>query len=401
MARTNVLVAGGGMAGLGAALALARARPDLQLTLLEQADAFGEVGAGIQLGPNAVHVLRDWGLEPDVRECAAFPERLVVRDVADGGVLGRLALGQRAVQHYGAPYATIHRADLHELLQRAVGQVAAVKVELGQQVHDLHTAGDGSIVVSGVDGHSWTADAVLGCDGVWSRVRAVAWRDAPARFTGHLAYRGMVPMGDLPAAARRQEVSVWLGPRCHVVHYPVRSGTWMNVVAVVHGDLPAEGTHWNHQAHAADLQQALGAVATPLQDVLQRVLQWRLWPLHARPPMRSAAEQVQGAVALLGDAAHPMRPYLAQGAAMALEDAWVLGRELQGTAASVDWPDTFTRWVAQRWARNAWVQDRSRRNGVIFHAQGPMRWGRNLAMAALGERLLDVPRLYRGPANPA
>ncbi len=400
MARTDVLVAGGGMAGLGAALAVSRARPDLRLTLLEQASAFGEVGAGIQLGPNVVHVLRDWGLESDLRECAAFPERLVVRDVAGGDMLGQLALGHRAEQRYGAPYATIHRADLHTLLQRAVRRVASVNVTLGQQVHDLHTASDRSIVVNGVDGHSWTAAAVLGCDGVWSRVRAVAWRDSPARFTGHLAYRGMVPVGDLPAVLRSQQVSVWLGPRCHVVHYPVRSGAWMNVVAVVHGDLPAEGAHWNHQANGSDLLQALGAVAAPLQDLLQSVPQWRLWPLHARPPMRNATEQAQGAVALLGDAAHPMRPYLAQGAAMALEDAWVLGRDLQGTTGSVDWPATFARWAAQRWARNAWVQDRSRRNGVIFHARGPMRWGRNLAMAVLGERLLDVPRLYKGPASP-
>jgi salicylate hydroxylase len=150
------------------------------------------------------------------------------------------------------------------------------------------------------------------------------------------------------------------------------------------------------------LRSLLGNTAADLDEVLNAVLQWRLWPLNARAPMRGAHEHAQGRVALLGDAAHPMRPYLAQGAAMALEDAWTLGQMLsQATAAvRVDWPALLQRWAGLRWRRNAWVQERSRRNGLVFHADGVVRWGRNFAMAALGESLLDVPRLYAGPPLP-
>lgn len=394
------------MAGLGAALALARACPGLSLTLLEQAAEFSEVGAGIQLGPNAVRVLRDWGLEGALRACAAFPDDLVVREVEDGRELGRLPLGPRTEQRYGAPYATVHRADLHGLLLRAAQAQAGVHWGLGERVEALDAVPDGGLSVCSSSGHRWPADAVLGCDGVWSRVRALQWQDGPAPFTGHLAYRGMVDMAELPPNLRSQRVSVWLGPRCHVVHYPVSAGTAMNVVAVVHGDSPGDAAYWDHAALAVDLSRALGPLAPALQAVLSRVPAWRLWPLHARVPVAGAADQARGRVALLGDAAHPMRPYLAQGAAMALEDAWALGRLLAATPsgsdgpAEPDWPTLLARWAGARWARNAWVQARSRRNGHIFHAQGPLRWGRNLAMAVLGEGLLDQPRLYQGPQEP-
>lgn len=398
----TVAVVGGGMAGLGAALAVVRARADAQVLLLEQASVFAEVGAGIQLGPNATRVLRDWGLEAGLRECAAFPDAVCVREVGTGAELGRLRLGEHARQTYGAPYATVHRADLHELLQEAVATSGRVSVRLDERVEHL-TDGPQGVELHTAAGHRWQAPVVLGCDGVWSRLRHQVWADGPARFTGHLAYRGMVPMADLPARCGHQTVTAWLGPRLHAVHYPVRGGSWMNVVVVVHGEPPADGAHWDHQAHAADLQRALGQVAPALQDVLNQVLHWRLWPLFGRPPMAGAGEHVKGHVALLGDAAHPMRPYLAQGAAMALEDAWTLGQGLAQapTAAALDWPALLQRWASTRWARNAWVQERSRRNGLIFHAQGPLRWGRNLAMRALGEGLLDLPRLYSGPPMPA
>jgi len=390
------------MAGLGAALALGRARPHLPLTLLEQAPQFTEVGAGIQLGPNAVRVLRDWGLESALQDCAAYPQDVRIGEVEGGRELGRLELGARAEQRYGAPYATIHRADLHRLLLAAVQEQTATRCHLHERVDALQARPAGGWHLHSDTGTVWSADAVLGCDGVWSRVRDLHWADGPASFTGHLAYRGMVSMADLPQGLRRQQVSVWLGARCHVVHYPVRRGEDMNVVAVVQGPLPDQPLQWAHAALAADLQRGLGPVAPALQAVLDRVPAWRLWPLFGREPMASAAEQARAGVALLGDAAHPMRPYLAQGAAMALEDAWALGRLLGAapSAVSLDWPVLLSHWAAGRWARNAWVQSRSRRNGQIFHARGPLRWGRNLAMAALGQGLLDQPSLYQGPPDP-
>jgi salicylate hydroxylase len=390
------------MAGLGAALACARARPETTIELFERAPEFSEVGAGIQLGPNAVRVLHDWGLQQALEAVAAFPSELCVRTAADGRVLGRLALGEAMRQRYGAPYATIHRADLHRLLLQALRETTAVALHTGQTVTSHQTDADG-VAITTASGGRWHADALLAADGVWSAIRTRLLGDGRAAFSGHLAYRGMVRREDLPAALRTPQVVAWLGARMHAVHYPVRAGAWFNVVVVVEGPLPpADVESWDHEARVADLRQRLGVVHGDLDAVLQAVPAWRLWPLHVRTPMRGPHEHAQGRVALLGDAAHPTRPYLAQGAAMALEDAWALGRLLaaQPRSAVADWPAVLARWAQGRWARNARVQARSRRNGVIFHARGPLRWARDTVMALRGQRGLDQPWLYSGPPDP-
>jgi salicylate hydroxylase len=290
----------------------------------------------------------------------------------------------------------VHRADLHGILLDAVRALGRVDVRPGQRVQALRPLPEG-VEAETPEGSAGRARVLLGCDGLWSRVRALVLDDGAPVFSGHLAYRGLVRMDDVPLRQRLNRVSAWLGPRLHAVHYPVRGGQWMNVVVVVHGPLPADVPGWDHGADGTGLRQALGPVAADLDAVLQAVPLWRLWPLHARWPMRGPQEQAQGRVALLGDAAHPMHPYLAQGAAMALEDAWTLGRLLGASSRTQDGPELLSTFAQARWRRNAWVQARSRRNGTIFHARGPLRWGRNLAMSLLGERLLDVPRLYAGP----
>jgi len=399
----QALVVGGGMAGLAAALVLGRAlhrepAGDSPVVLLEQADAFSEVGAGLQLGPNATRVLHDWGLSTGLRACAAFPQALSVRDALSGAERGRLRLGQRALDRYGSPYATVHRADLHRLLLDALQHDGAVDTRLAQKLQSVEAISD-RVTVRTEAGAAWHAPVLLGCDGLWSRVRALGWADGSPRYSGHLAYRGLVRMSDLPPAARRNEVTAWLGPRLHAVHYPVRGGEWLNLVVVVQGELPAQVQAWDNEAHRTDLQQALGQACPDLLRLIDAVPQWRLWPLYGRVPMTGADQHARGRVALLGDAAHPMRPYLAQGAAMALEDAWTLQACLEGQSLP-DWPAVLRRWAGVRWSRNAWVQARSRRNGTVFHAQGPLKWGRDAAMWLLGERLLDVPRLYAGPPAP-
>jgi salicylate hydroxylase len=231
----------------------------------------------------------------------------------------------------------------------------------------------------------------------------------PVRASGHLAYRGMVRSSDLPVALRASVVTAWLGPKLHVVHYPVRCGEWFNVVAVVQGvighghggEVGGDPQSWTHQAHASDLRRTLGPACSDLLAMVDAVQEWKLWPLNDRPPMAGVHEHAQGRVALLGDAAHPLRPYLAQGAAMALEDAWTLGRLAPATRGEViDWPVLLQRFARTRWARNARVQSRSARNGTIFHAQGPLRWARNASMSLLGADLLDNPWLYEGPPEP-
>jgi salicylate hydroxylase len=386
--RKQVLIAGGGIGGLAAALACARQGVAVQL--LERAAQLSELGAGIQIGPNVTRILQTWGLQDAVARVAAFPQRLQARDAQTGQVLGSLRLGERAQTLYGAPYATIHRADLHALLWDAA-QAAGVQTALGQTIAGWSESTEG-VVAQSASGQSWQADALVGADGVWSTVRQQLLADAPARFTGHLAFRALVLQADLPSALRSDEVTVWMGSRLHVVHYPVQAGRALNVVAIVHGEKPANPRGWDHTGHADALMQAMGAVGTDLRQRLETIPAWHLWALHDRAPVSAASQMAQGRLALLGDAAHPMRPYLAQGAGMAIEDAQVLAQCLaQGVGSVVQ---RLQAYADQRWARNAQVQARAIRNGQIFHAQGLLAMGRNLSMRLMGERLMDVPWLY-------
>jgi salicylate hydroxylase len=388
--RRQVVIAGGGIGGLAAALACAQ--HGLPVQLLERAPQLSEVGAGIQIGPNVTRILQAWGLGAALAQVAAFPEQLQARDAQTGQVLGTLILGARAQARYRGPYATVHRADLQGLLHRAA-QSAGVRMLLGQTVQGWQGT-EAALQVNTAQGLSLQASALIGADGVWSPVRQQLLGDAPARFTGHLAYRALVAQDDLPAHLRSHHVTVWLGPRLHVVHYPVRGGEWLNMVAIVHGDKPAQADAWDSAGHTQALMQAMGAVGKDLHERLASAPAWRQWALHDRAPLAAADQMAQGRVALLGDAAHPMRPYLAQGAGMAIEDAQALAQNLSQQSATVT--EQLQAYAEQRWARNARVQARAIRNGRIFHATGPLAWGRNLSMRLLGERVMDVPWLYAG-----
>jgi salicylate hydroxylase len=203
-----------------------------------------------------------------------------------------------------------------------------------------------------------------------------------------------VAQAALPQALRSEVITAWLGPRFHAVQYPVLGGQWLNMVVIVHGDAPDDVHHWDHAANAHDLRAHLNGAASGLQDLLATIKACRLWPLNGLPHLRSAKELAFGRIALMGDAAHPMLPYLAQGAGMAIEDAAALADGLSqpglGDVASLEL------YAQTRWRRNARVQARAQRNGEIFHSTGLQRWGRDTAMQVLGQRLLDVPWLYGG-----
>ncbi|WP_295501461.1 FAD-dependent monooxygenase [Limnohabitans sp. Rim8] len=390
MAPQQMLIAGGGIGGLAAAVSCTQRGVPVQL--LERAAQLSEVGAGIQIGPNVTRILQAWGLGDALAQVAAFPPRLQARDAQTGQVLGTLTLGERAQSLYGAPYATIHRADLQGLLHSAA-QSAGVDIRLGQTVQGWQDTSDG-LGVTTADGASVQAGALIGADGMWSAVRQQLLGDAPARFTGHLAYRALVAQADLPAHLRSEQVTVWMGPRLHVVHYPVRSGQWLNLVAIVHGAKPEPSQDWDQVGQTQALMQAMGAVGQDLHERLASVPAWRQWALHDREPLNGAKQMAQGRVALLGDAAHPIRPYLAQGAGMAIEDAQVLAQCFCIDNATV--PEQLQAYAEQRWVRNARVQARAIRNGRIFHAQGAVALGRNLSMRLMGQRVMDVPWLYGG-----
>ena len=396
----QVLIAGGGIGGLAAALGSARA--GWEVRLFERAAEFTEVGAGVQIGPNVVRRLQAWGLHRALLAVASFPERLRVRSALTGAELGALRLGATAIERYGAAYATIHRADLHGLLLAAVGKYTDTQFHLDHAI-DRFTDAEGVVTVRTSRGKDVEGDALLGADGLWSRIRTQLLGEQHPRVSGHLAYRALVPQHALPKALHTRHVTAWLGPRLHVVQYPVRRGELQNLVVIVQGTAPNDLENWDHAANGADLETALKGTCTALQQVVRGVVQagggWRLWPLCDRPPVRGPNEMAQGVVALLGDAAHPMRPYLAQGAGMAIEDAAELQRAL--AMHDLDVPLRLRRYALNRWQRNARVQARSTRNGRIFHATGPVRWARDASLRLLGERLLDVPWLYRGDGSSA
>lgn len=387
----EVLVAGGGLGGLAAALAARRAGWDARV--LEQAAAFSEVGAGIQLGPNATSILRGWGLlEGELASLVGRPQWLRVRDAVDGRELAALQVGAFE-QRYGAPYFTVHRADLQDALLQTVRQ-DGVRLHTGTRVEGVREAAS-AVEVQTATGAQMEADVLVAADGLWSRVREQVLADGTPRFTGHLAYRGLARQADLPAHLRSNDITAWLGPRMHLVCYPVRGGESLNVVCITEGRVKGDPRGWDHEAVVADLHAVVDHACPTLRELVHAVPAWRLWGLNGRAPVSAADQMARGRIALLGDAAHPMLPYLAQGAGMAIEDAAQLQRALTGVTDNVvDVPTALQRYALGRWQRCARVQKRSLRNGTIFHANGPLRWGRDLSMRLLGEKLLDLPWLY-------
>lgn len=388
------LVAGGGIGGLATALALQQQGIGSQLW--EQADAFGEVGAGIQIGPNVTRILRRWGLGSALEQVAVSPQALVSHDAVTGQCLGRLDLSDVA-RRYGAPYLTIHRADLHGLMLAALDP-ARVKTHLRRSLAEVQVDSAGALRVIDDQGQGCEPPALIGADGLWSRVRQQVWSDGDPLPTGHWAYRALLPTRLLPLRWREPLVRVWMAPGLHAVHYPVRRGEWLNLVVLVEAPEHAAQAGWDAQREPehirADVQRALRGLCHDLHDVLRHVETWRAWSLWARPDLQGPSQLARGRVALLGDAAHPMLPYLAQGAGMAIEDAWQLAQCVD-TMGEEELTKGLATYAHARWARNARVQRQARRNGEVFHARGPMAWARNTALRLAGPRLMDQPWLYR------
>jgi salicylate hydroxylase len=379
----TILVAGAGIGGLTAALALAR--KGFRVIVCEQAQELSETGAGLQLSPNAARLLIELGLGDALQPHVVVPDRLSIRRGRTGAEIAQMTLGQDIAFRYGAPYWIIHRADLQSVLRDAALAHPDIVIQLGTSVHDFATHQNGVTVQirRGDQVSDERAVALIGADGLWSATRRLLGETGAPRFAGRNAWRATVPIADMPAAFRAPAIHLWLGRGAHLVHYPVRGGTVVNIVAIVRDAWSGEG--WSAPGRSEELLGRFGKLSWSdgARSILKVPQSWLKWALFERPSLRQWG---QGHMTLLGDAAHPMLPFLAQGAAMAIEDAVVLADCL---AASPDHPPAALRsYEALRRGRTARVQRTARLTGEIYQLDGPLALARNAVLHRMGQENL-------------
>jgi 3-hydroxybenzoate 6-monooxygenase len=363
----SVVVAGGGIGGLAAAYVLGR--QGHQVTVLEQASAFGEIGAGIQLGPNIFRMFEVLGLTEAINRVAFFPTGLGMNDVRTGEKVVRVPLRDVAVAAYGYPYGVIYRVDIHNVFLEACQRLPNVTLRTSTKVESYTQDAQGVTVQLG-GGESLRGDALIGADGLWSRVREAVVGDGKPRVSGHIAYRAVLKREDVPAHLWSDDVLLWGGEKTHLVHYPLRRGELFNLVAVFHSNKYDEG--WNTFGDTAELNERFADAVPQVRELLEKIETWKMWVLCDREPVKNWSD---GRVTLLGDAAHPMLQYLAQGAGQAIEDAVVLGEALKHTRNDV--ASAFQKYQQARYLRTGRVQLTARFYGDIYHAAGVTRELRN------------------------
>jgi salicylate hydroxylase len=356
-----ILIAGGGIGGLAAAYALAR--KGFPVRVLEQASEFKELGAGIQLGPNIFKAVDKLGLKDALLADVWQPGALEMRSALTGAQVARIPLDQRFIDRFQQPYAVTHRADIHAVFLKACQGNNLVTLETQRQVEGFAQE-NGGVTVTLTTGERISGRALIGCDGMWSKIREAIVGDGKPRVSGHIAYRAVLKRDEVPADLWHPDVILWAGPRTHLVHYPLRRGELYNLVAVFHSDRYVEG--WNAEADAGVLWAHFKGQRPEVLRLLERIETWRMWVLCDREPVKDWSK---GAVVLLGDAAHPMLQYLAQGAGMATEDAVALAEKVAGEPH--DLPAAFRSYVQQRYLRTARVQIMARVYGDFYHARGP------------------------------
>ncbi len=380
----TILIAGAGIGGLSAALALAA--KGLRAIVFDQAEALAEAGAGIQLAPNATRILLSLGLGDALKKTAIAPEAISVRAARTGEEIIRVPLGRESEFRYGAPYWIIHRADLQAALADAARDNPDIVVKLGARVEDFAAHGNGMTAqfIQARERGEERGVALIGADGLWSTMRQrVGLRGAP-RFQQRAAWRATVPASQLGETFRAPIVYLWLGRESHIVHYPVRAGELVNVVAIVRDRW--QSSEWSVPGKGDELLRRFkdGEWHSAARRLLGKPQVWQKWALHDRPPDRRWGK---GAVTLLGDAAHPMVPFLAQGAAMAIEDAAVLAQCL-ANAGDDDISNAMRHYEGVRRARTRQVQRAALSTGRIYHKDGPGAFMRDMTMRMMGgERL--------------
>lgn len=354
--RTHILIAGGGIGGLTAALALAQR--GAKVDIFEKAPTFEEIGAGIQLGPNAMHVLTALGLEKNLMKLAFEPAAATLRDFKSGKPELRTRLKSVFKNRYRQVYLNIHRADLHLILQEAALK-EGVKIHFDATVNSYWQSNDHVMIDAG--DNAFNGDFLIGADGIHSKVRESMQGEKPAKFTGHVAWRGTVPTRSLPKKLIPPDANVWLGPGRHFVAYYVNGGDTVNFVAVEERDSWTE-EGWNIKGNVGDVRAAFDGWDERIGRLLRECKECYLWGLFDREPLET---WTSGRVTLLGDACHTMLPFIAQGGAMAIEDGYVLARRLMDH--DTEFAKAFERYEEDRKPRTSMMQKISRENGELYH----------------------------------
>jgi salicylate hydroxylase len=384
-----VLIAGGGIGGLATALGLAR--KDIASILLEKASALGEIGAGIQLGPNAFHAFDYLGVGEAARGMAVYIDQLRLMDATTAEEITHVDLRDAFRSRFGNPYGVVHRGDLHGVFLRACQEHDLIELRVSSEVTGYDQDGS-SVTAHLASGERVKGGLLIGADGLWSNVRKQVTSDGPPRVSGHTTYRSVIPTEEMPEDLRWNAATLWAGPKCHIVHYPLSGWKVFNLVVTCHNDAPepVAGKPVSDQ----EVMSGFRHVHARAQEIIRHGRNWRLWVLCDRDP---SERWVDGRVALLGDAAHPMLQYFAQGACQAMEDAVCLSHML--SAYPGDHATALEKYRQQRFARTARVQLLSRAVGEhIYHPAGEHARIRNAIMRAKSSEdyYRDLAWLYGG-----
>lgn len=372
MSQTNsdlpVLVSGGGIGGLATALALVRQGFNVQV--FEQAPEIGEIGAGIQLGPNAFHAFDALGVGDKARGRAVYTDYMCMHDAIDETLVGRIETGEAFRKRFGNPYAVIHRADIHGSLLEGAVETGRVQFFTNTRIEKIEQD-ETTRTVTAIDqnGKRWVGQALIGADGGKSVVRAQYVNDPP-RVTGHVVYRAVVDKADFPDDLKWNAASLWAGPKCHLVHYPLRGGEQYNVVVTFHSR--QQETWGVTDGSKEEVESYFQGISPKARQLIELPKSWKRWATADREPIDT---WVFGRATILGDAAHPTTQYMAQGACMAMEDAVTLGEALRVT--NKDWDAALALYQKNRVTRTARIVLSGREMGRLYHAAGVERLVRN------------------------
>ena len=376
MDKERIIIAGGGIGGLATAMGLAQ--KGFKSIVLEKASQFGEIGAGIQLGPNAFHAFDYLGVGDQARDMAVYIDSLRLMDAMSGDEITRIPLDDLFRKRFKNPYAVVHRGDLHGVFLKACRESELIELRNSSAVESYEQDGNSATAIL-ADGTKIVGQALIGADGLWSKIRQQMLGDGAPRVSGHSTYRSVIPVEDMPEDLRWNAATLWAGPKCHIVHYPLSGWKFFNLVVTYHNDAaePVAGKSVSHD----EVRRGFQHVSPVAKQIIDRGRDWKLWVLCDRDPV---SNWVDDRVGLLGDAAHPTLQYFAQGACMAMEDAVCLSAEMEAQKGDVQ--SALQNYQKYRYLRTAKVQLMSREIGQhIYHPDGSHADLRNAIMQEKSE----------------